>query len=113
MPAYRAASRVSRCAVISSSIMGSTQVARSKNPTTPAFWRSPDHASHTFGHHLWLLFSGVFRQADLLLKVAPHTFRPAVGSGDPGCGASVDPAVQRLVPLPQLLPFESAEAAFS
>jgi hypothetical protein len=48
---------------------------------------------------------------DLALQVPPLGFGPAIGAGDPGRGAGVDPTVERLVALAQLPPFEPGDAA--
>src|SRR5262245_17463816 len=49
--------------------------------------------------------------ADLSFQIAPRGLGPAVGTRDPSRGARVDPTVERLVSLPQLLPFEPCEPA--
>jgi hypothetical protein len=53
----------------------------------------------------WLL------TANLLFKIAPRDIGPAIGADDPGRGAGVHPAIERLVAFAQLLPFEPLEAA--
>jgi hypothetical protein len=40
------------------------------------------------------------------LQIGPAHFGPAVGTSHPGGGPGTDPAVERLVALPELLPFE-------
>ena len=47
----------------------------------------------------------------MLLEIAPHPVCPSISASDPSRGPRVDPAVERFVALPQLLPFEPAEAA--
>ena len=46
-----------------------------------------------------------------LLEISPHRLGPPIGAGDPGRGTRVDPTVECLVALAQLLPLETAEAA--
>jgi hypothetical protein len=47
----------------------------------------------------------------LPLHLCPSRFRPTIRPCDPGGSARIDPAIQRLVALAQLLPFELGEAA--
>ena len=54
-------------------------------------------------------FGGFHRQ--LPLQLLPPRLRPAIRSGDPGDCPRIDPTVQRLVALAQLLPFELREPA--
>ena len=44
-------------------------------------------------------------------RLPPHGLGPAIDAGDPSRSARIDPAVERFVPLAQLLPFEPGEAA--
>ena len=79
-----------------------------------AFWSRSEYASNAGGRRIWLYRRLIFSScgsADLLLEIPPGGFGPAVSAGNPGGSARVDPAVERFVPLPQLLPFEAAEAA--
>src|SRR5581483_4917951 len=52
-----------------------------------------------------------WRRPDLILELAPLGFGPAIGADNPRRGARIDPAVERLVALAQLLPFEPSEPA--
>src|SRR5512134_261238 len=49
--------------------------------------------------------------AELRFQLAPLALGPAIDAGDPGGGAGVDAAIERLVALSQLLPFQAGEAA--
>src|SRR6056297_1788160 len=46
---------------------------------------------------------------ELILEVAPFLVGPAVRAHDPGGSAGIDPAVQRLVAFPKLLPCSRAK----
>jgi len=50
-------------------------------------------------------------EAVALLELTPGRLRHPVDARDPGGGAGVDAAVERLVALTQLLPFEPRKAA--
>ena len=65
----------------------------------------------TLGLCRLLIIQIVRRSANLLFEVAPHRLGPPIGAGDPGRGARIDTAVERLVALAQLLPLKTAEAA--
>src|SRR5581483_12502482 len=94
--------------------MDSAQVARSKHAPGTALRPAPDDPGDAVGYRLRigrLVILDLLREADLALQVAPHGFGPAVGAGDPGRSARVNPAVECFVALAQFLPFEPREAA--
>src|SRR5690606_1577775 len=119
-PRKRAASSASRRAIISSRFMMSVsaQVARREHPPAarPAFTPQEARRGRLGGVRLCgrIIRLGprsalaVLRR-DLGLEVAPGRFAPAVDAGDPGGGPGVDAAVQDLVALAQLLPFQALE----
>src|SRR5690606_30114790 len=63
------------------------------------------------GRGLWPHCVARIERADLAFEIAPFLLAPAVGTGDPGGGTGIDPAIQRLVAFAELLPFEPLKPA--
>src|SRR5512134_3306678 len=94
------------------------------SPSEPIRLRAParDLLADLFGADYLLLFAGptaplrwmchqLHLDTELHLQIPPLPLVPAIEAGDPGGGAGIDAAVERLVAFAQLLPFEPGEAA--
>jgi hypothetical protein len=81
----------------SQALARSAEIARSKDAPAAPLGTAPNDTGDILEHRL--IVASFIGGCDLALQVAPHCFGPAIGTGDPGGGARIDPAVERLVAL--------------